>query len=352
MRLSMRTSHACFIAVLALLPAHARACATCGCTLSTDAAAGYSSQAGWRIDVDYSYIDQGQLRGGSGSASPEDVVDHPSDPTADGGEIEKDTINRYLNLGISYRPNADWGFTMVLPWLSRNHTTYGVQEQPFTTAEVAPDQISGVSLSGIGDAKLLASYQGFLPTHNFGVQFGMKLATGNYGGETDDGVFVGHPTRFQSGPLAGDALDTSLQAGTGSTDLIVGAYWYQAISQDFDAYLNGQYQAAVSERLDAPGADYRPGNQVTLSTGLRYEANPTWVPQLQLNLLRKSRDMGALADTADTAGTVVYLSPGMTVSLRKNLQAYGFVQLPAYSRLQGYQLFPRWTASMGISAGF
>ena len=156
----------------------------------------------------------------------------------------------------------------------------------------------------------------------------------------------------RSGPLAGDALDTSLQAGTGSTDAIVGAYWYQAISQDFDAYLNGQFQAAVAERLDTPGADYRPGNQVTVSAVLRYEANPAWVPQLQLNLLRKSRDMGAFADTNDTAGTVAYLSPGMTLSLRKNLQAYGFVQLPVYSRLQGYQLFPRWTASVGISAGF
>ncbi|HEY2345180.1 MAG TPA: transporter [Xanthomonadaceae bacterium] len=339
-------------ALVALLPAHALACATCGCTLSTDAAAGYSSQPGWRINIDYSYIDQDSLRHGDGSASPEQIVDRPADPTAGGGEIEKDTINRYLNLGIAYRPNADWAFSAVLPWVSRNHTTYGDQDAPFTPDEVAPDQLSGVNLSGLGDMKLLASWQGFLPTHNFGVQFGVKLPTGRYGGESDDGVFAGHPARFQSGPLAGDALDTSLQAGTGSTDLILGAYWYQAVSQDFDAYINGQFEAAVAEKLDRPGVDFRPGNQLTLSAGLRYEAHPDWVPQLQLNLLRKSRDQGALADTFDTAGTVAYLSPGITVSLRKNLQAYGFVQLPVYSRLQGYQLFPRWAASAGVSIGF
>jgi hypothetical protein len=28
--------------------------------------------------------------------------------------------------------------------------------------------------------------------------------------------------------------------------------------------------------------------------------------------------------------------------------AYGFVQLPAYSKLRGDQLFPRWTASAGL----
>ncbi len=48
-------------------------------------------------------------------------------------------------------------------------------------------------------------------------------------------------------------LDTSLQPGTGSTDLIVGAYYYQAISQDFDAFVNGQFQAAVATKLDQVG---------------------------------------------------------------------------------------------------
>jgi hypothetical protein len=32
-----------------------------------------------------------------------------------------------------------------------------------------------------------------------------------------------------------------------------------------------------------------------------------------------------------------------------NLHVYGFVQVPVYSNLYGYQLFPRWTASVGAS---
>jgi hypothetical protein len=32
-----------------------------------------------------------------------------------------------------------------------------------------------------------------------------------------------------------------------------------------------------------------------------------------------------------------------------NLQVYAFVQVPIYSRLQGYQVFPGWTGTVGVS---
>jgi hypothetical protein len=48
----------------------------------------------------------------------------------------------------------------------------------------------------------------------------------------------------------------------------------------------------------------------------------------------------------------VYLSPGVSVSVMHNLQVYGFVQVPLYSNLTGYQLFPHWTATIGASYAF
>ena len=343
------------IAALALvvgcLPMAVQACATCGCTLSTDAATGYTAESGWRINLDTTYIDQDELRTGGSRATPRQVVDQPSDSTLGGGEIEHGTTNRYLNLTAAYRFNAAWGVSLLLPYVSRAHDTYGVQLQPYAPTESAPDQLSHANVSSLGDIKLLASYQGFLPTHNLGLQFGVKLPTGNYGGETEDGDFVGTPVRFRDGPAAGSALDSSLQAGTGSTDLIVGAYYFQPISQDFDGFVNGQFQSAVAERMDASGANFRPGNLTTMSLGVRYEAHANWVPQLQLNLLHKSADQGALADRPDTAGNVAYLSPGVSVSLGQRLQAYAFVQVPVYSHLAGYQLFPGWTGTIGLSLG-
>jgi hypothetical protein len=182
----------------------------------------------------------------------------------------------------------------------------------------------------------------------------VKLPTGDYGGQNVvTGETVGrHPVSFSSGPYAGQTVDTSLQPGTGSTDIIVGAYYFQAVSQDFDAFANVRYQVAALESLDQVDANFRPGNTLTASVGLRYENSPDWTPQLQINYTHKSTDQVALADITDSAGDVVYLSPGLSVNLTRGLNVYGFVQIPVFSDLVGYQLFPRWTANAGVSYAF
>lgn len=315
------------VAVLLALPPRAYGCASCGCTLSADAAMGYSAMPGWRLSAEYDYIDQDQLRSGTRSVSG----------VPDGTELEHQTINQYVTAGLSYTPNASWNLTLLVPYVIRSHSTYGT----FDSTQPLPELSRSFS-SSIGDMKLIGSYQGFLPTNNLGVQLGVKLPTGQYGTAVD----------FYSGPKAGQPLDASLQPGTGSTDVIVGAYYYLAISQNFDAFINGQFQAAVKHRMDQPGNDYRPGNSTTVSFGLRYEGNARWVPQLQVNLLHKSPDTGALADVQNTAGIVAYVSPGLTAQLSAHLHAFAFVQLPVYSNLYGIQLFPRWTGSAGVTYAF
>ncbi len=337
-------------AALALLasPLAAQACATCGCSLSSDAAQGYFTTAGWRLSLQYDFINQNQLRYRYAPVAPVQVA-----AINDGGgdqEVERGTINRYLTAGISYSPNADWSITVQVPYVSRSHTTYGNAG----SADLTADQISGAHTTGLGDVRLIGAWQGFLPTHNLGVQFGVKLPTGRYGGQNvDSGAQVGRaPTYFSSGPNAGEALDTSLNAGTGSYDLILGAYYYQPISQDFDAFVNGQVQFTVAHALGRSGQDFRPGSSENLSFGIRYEHDPRWVPQLQINTVHKSPDQGALADNPDTAGTAVYLSPGLSVRVLRPLHVYAFVQRPVFSRLDGYQVFPRWTGSVGLSYAF
>jgi hypothetical protein len=341
-----------FTAALALAatPFVANACATCGCSLSSDAATGYSNEPGWRIDLQYSYIDQSQLRIGAHSLSEPQVARINDNGGAQ--EIEKDTTSRYITAGLTYSPDMDWNVNLQIPWVDRSHSTYGNA----TTDRLTPSGLSGSSFSQLGDVRLIGSYQGLLPTNNLGIQFGVKLPTGDYGGQNlATGAPVGrHPVYFSSGPNAasGQAVDTSLQPGTGSTDIIVGAYYFQAVSQDFDAFIDARYQIAALEALDQINANYRPGNLLTISTGLRYEHSPDYTPQLQINYTHKSTDQGALADITDSAGDVVYLSPGISFNLYQGLRAYGFVQLPIYSDLVGYQLFPRWTADAGISYSF
>jgi len=313
--------------VLGLLPQHSHACASCGCTLSSDAAMGYSALPGWRLSVEYDYIDQNQLRSGTQAVSG----------VSPGTELEHQTINQYVTTGLSYSPSSSWNLTVLVPYVIRSHSTYGTYDptQPLP-------ELSRSFSSSLGDMKLMGSYQGLLPTNNLGIQLGVKLPTGQYG----------TAVKFYSGPNAGSPLDASLQPGTGSTDVIIGAYYYAAISQNFDAFVNGQFQAAVKERMDQPGNDYRPGNATTVSIGLRYEGNPRFVPQLQMNVLHKSPDTGALADVQNTAGNVAYVSPGITAQLASRLHVFAFAQLPVYSNLYGNQLFPRWTASGGVTYAF
>lgn len=285
---------------------------------------GYSTEPGWRLSLEYDYIHQDQLRSGS----------HAISGVPNGFELEHDTFNRYLTAGVDYSPNADWNIDLRLPYVIRTHSTYGSYD---STAPQPP--LSYSRSSSLGDVKLIGSYQGILPMHNLGLQLGVKLPTGQYG--TD--------VHFSSGPAAGSPLDASLQPGTGSTDIIVGAYYYQAISQNFDFFANVQFQSAVRSKQDRPGNDYRPGNSTTVSFGVRYEENPKWVPQLQMNLLHKSLDQGALADIYSTAGYVAYLSPGLTAKVTGKLHVFAFAQFPVYSDLVGYQLFPRYTFSVGAS---
>lgn len=279
---------------------------------------------GWRVSLEYDYIHQDQLRSGTSAISG----------VPDGNELERETLNRYFTLGLDYNPNAEWNIDLRVPYVVRTHSTHG----EFDSGEpLSP--LSSSRSSSIGDVKLLGSYQGFLPTHNLGLQLGVKLPTGRYG--TD--------VTFKDGPMQGEPLDASLQPGTGSTDIIVGAYYYQPVSQDFDAFANAQFQSALKSNQDQRGNDFRPGNSIAVSFGLRYEAHPNWVPQLQMNLLHKSVDRGALADIYDTAGYVAYVSPGLTVKVARNLQAYAFAQFPVYSDLVGFQLFPRYSFSVGAS---
>ncbi len=316
-----------------LTPQISQACASCGCTLNSDAAAGFLPSTGWSFNAEYTTINQNELRRGRAAATAAEVVNNPTT-----GELEQYTKSQYLNMGITYGFNANWNVSLLVPYIMRDHGSFTDQTSaPFDFSQTMPSNLSTAHSSGMGDIKVIGRYQGFFPNHNAGVMFGLKLPTGTY-----------DKTQFSTGPSAGQPLDTSLQAGTGSTDLLLGAFYYQALSQNWDGFANVNTQFALAQRLNQPGNNFRPGNQSNLSLGLRYITQAIWTPQVQLNISHKSADQGALADDQDTAGTVFYLSPGVNVRMSDRLSGYAFVQVPVASQLQGYQLFPRWTATLGL----
>jgi hypothetical protein len=308
------------------------ACASCGCTLSSDwESQGLTTHPGLKIDLRYDYLNQNQLRSGTGTISS------VAASQINGGmqEVEKFTKNQYITLGLDYSSSPDWGGNVQIPYIMRRHSTLGTSSDGFSPQDDAYDS----NTQDLGDIKILGRYQGFSPQHNFGMLFGIKLPTGSHTktGTSTDPAAPGDPA----------PIDPGLQPGTGTTDAIIGAYYFDGLNKDWDYFGQISYQAALNSR-----DQYKPGNGFNLNLGLRYQGFSGLFPQLQLNARNVQHDTGDNADQVSTGGTLVYLSPGAVVPVGKQTSLYGFVQLPIYQDVRGVQLAPKYSASIGARFTF
>jgi len=307
-----------FVIVASVFAPAAMACSSCGCTLNTDLGnQGVAGGQGWRLDFRYDLVDQTQLRDGGSAASA---------PVPAAMEVEQRTRNAYYNLGIDYGFDRRWGIDVQVPWVDRFHTTYGAGDTQLSTSDYS---------HALSDVRVLGRYTGFSPDMSTGVLFGFKLPTG----ATD--------RRFDSGPDAGMALDRGLQPGTGTTDLLLGAYHFDNLSESVGWFSQMLYQHALSQHQG-----YAAGDSINLNIGLRYFLDYHLIPQLQLNLQQRARDAGIEADPVNTGGRVAYLSPGVSFALNSRLHGFFFVQFPVYQQVNGLQLAPTHVYSIGASYKF
>jgi len=321
--------------ILAGAPTAVFACASCGCTLSSDwQSQGFTTQTGWSLDLRYDYLNQDQLRRGTGTISGSAAAAIVNN--GDNQEVEKYTRNRYYTVGIDYSGSRDWGINLQVPYIERDHSTLGTNSDGYTPGPDGGQYDSRTS--SLGDIKLIGRYQGFSPQRNFGLLLGAKLPTGSHT-QTGTSSDPGNP-----GPVP---IDRGLQPGSGTTDVIVGAYYFSDLSQDWSYFVQSTYQSAV-DRAD----QYRPGDGFNVNLGLRYLGFDRVRPQLQLNGRHVEPDAGANADTVSTGGTLLYLSPGIVVPVDKQTSVYAFFQMPVYQDVKGVQLAPRYTVSLGVHRAF
>ncbi len=314
------------------------ACASCGCTLSSDwESQGFTTQTGWKLDLRYDYINQDQSRSGTGTISAAAASQTVNNGVSQ--EVEKYTRNHCYTAAIDYSGSANWGVNLQLPFIVRSHSTLGTMSDGSTHGFFgAGGGEYDSETSSLGDVKVVGRYQGFSPQHNFGVLLGVKLATGSH-----------KKTGTSTDPANSDAvpIDRGLQPGTGTTDAIVGAYYFDAFSKDWSHFAQATYQSALNSK-----DQYRPGDGFNLNLGLRYMGFDSVLPQLQLNARRVARDAGGNADAISTGGTLIYLSPGVVVPVGKQASLYGFLQVPVYQNVNGVQLTPRSTVSLGVHYTF
>lgn len=344
------------LAVALTLPSiGAFACASCGCSLNTDIGTqGMGMNGGWTVDVRYDSLNQNKLRSGTKSISQQAV--NAANPSA---EVENFTQNNYLTGSLDYNNGETWGLTAVVPFIMRTHSTFGAGDGSADGAANANNPSANGYLSqasGIGDMRLIGRYFGFAEQKDWGLQLGVKLPTGS------NSLIVTNNGGTPQG------VDPGLQLGTGSTDVILGAYrfGYLPQSENWGYFTNFQFQATVKP-TNVPvsiatlnsvsnggtgAASYRPGNAFNLNVGINFQGYELFVPTLQLNYVNKKVDSGTAADTLSTGGNLVYLTPGALYNVTDQTQVYANVQLPVYQNVNGYQVVPNYIASVGLRLRF
>ncbi len=267
------------------------------------------------MDLRTEYVRQDTLRAGTAKVEPAGEPD-----THD----EARTLNRNVLASFDYSWNEKWGTSVQMPWISRFHE------------HVFNDPVDGPTpeqwrFQRMGDIRVTGHYQFIgLPEHDHaaGVQFGLKLPTGS--------------TTLTN--VDGERAERTLQPGTGTTDLILGAYYHAPVGQGSSSWF---LQAMVVSPLNSK-EDFRPGVQATVSTGLNCALNNTASALLQFNLVHKARDRGAQAEPQDSGNHQAFVTPGISVAVSRDARVYGFVQIPVYQYVNGTQL----TANRAFVAGW
>jgi hypothetical protein len=307
----------------AFAPVSAFACASCGCTFTSDwLAQGLMTQPGQAITLRYDYVPQSRLQQGT-NAVPSSDLSLPSER-----EIERRTDNHYLTMAYDRQFASDWGLNIAIPVLWRPHRTVA-------EGTLAETRSNG---KGIGDLRLAARWQGLSkPGSVTGIQAGLTLPTGAF-----------HHS-FTSGPGKGELVDRGLQPGTGTYQAMFGAYHYRRLGSSVALVAQAQVHFALTSREAFRPGDYAEGSLSLQWLGL---GRGRIFAEIQLNARINKRDSGTAADRENSGGEQVYAAPGLTAKITPTLSAFTNVQVPLFQRVNGNQLVPQIIGSGGVQMRF
>jgi len=291
-------------------------CGSSSCPIDLHAL-GLSDNSRLVLDLSFQYIDQDRLRRARGDF-----------------EIEHDevrTINRLTTLQLTTRLAPRLQLSLTAPFVSRTHEHI--------------DRDSGESeqwrFSAFGD---IAAQIRYGATQSFWLSAGVKLPTG-----------ARHETNGD------EEAEVTIQPGSGSTDVIVGATYQwgivrnTSVSGPMGSAAQIPFFTSLTYRRNGRGThEYRRGDELQLSAGSEYPISPSLHVIGQINLRHTDKDdVGATIENPDlTGGTYVYVSPGLRLLAGGGASLYGYVQIPVVQRVNGVQLVSRVNLLVGIQKRF
>jgi hypothetical protein len=273
------------------LPSLAQACA-CGCAVfDVGTSSLLPSGPGGTVFLEYDFLDQTTNWSGGHSA-----------PGADNDD--KKIRSDFFVAGGQYMFNNDWGVMAEIPLTHRG----------FLTADSGtPEEFDHTSL---GDVRLMANYTGLSSDMSTGIIAGLKLPTG-------DSTYAN--------------FDSDVEIGSGSTDLLLGAYHTGALNPtgewNYYAQVMWQHELATQHR-------YTPGSELNSAFGVSWAG---WTvgdaqisPLFQIIASYRGRD-GGIGDPDNTGYARLLISPGIKADFG-TWSLYADVEHPVLQSVNGNQL--------------
>jgi hypothetical protein len=284
----------------------ARACA-CGCgVFDVGTSSMIPNMQGGMAFVEFDYQDQDQNWSNTGPA-----------PAADNGDKHLETF--FTTYGMQYMFNRKWGVQVEVPYDVRNFTT---------TGGATGNQLVSFKWGSFGDVRLEGLYTGFSDDMSSGLNFGVKLPTGNY---THNDAF--------------NDIDRDSELGSGSTDLLLGGFHRHRLAPGFTWFAQGLLDVPVLTQ-----DQYRPGVEFDGALGTYYKGwythGITITPLGQIIGSVRTSDIGdnasgGINDDPDAGRASGYqrilLSPGIDIKYRK-WDLYADAEFPVFQDFVGNQL--------------
>jgi hypothetical protein len=276
----------------AAVPRSIWACA-CGCGIfEIGTSSMFPTHPGGMIWTEYDYQDQNRNWAGSS-------------PSSAGNNSDQKILTNFFQIGAQYMFNRQWGIMGDLPYWDRY----------FKTAD-DNGNVGSFTHNAIGDIRIRGIYSGFSDDMSTGLTFGLKLPTGDYT----------YPN-----------FDPDVEIGSGSTDLLVGAYQFGQITHSrWDWFSNANTDLPVLH-----DSGYLPGSEIDAAAGVYYDG---WkigavkvAPLGQIVGSHRWSDSGTLADAPNSGYSRVLLAPGVEFDTAR-IRVYADVGFPVYQYTTGNQL--------------
>jgi hypothetical protein len=288
-------------------PAVAGACA-CGCgVFEVGTSSMFPTQTGGMLFVEEDYMSQDQNWSGTSSA--------PANANAD-----KRISTWFTTFGGEYLFNRSWGLMIEVPYWQRQFTTTLTSGSTGTYDHAA-----------VGDVRIKGIYTGLSANLSSGITLGLKLPSG-------DSTYP--------------HFDPDVEIGSGSTDLLLGAYHLDTLTADnrLSWFVNAQWQQPLAHK-----SSYRPGAELDAAGGIYYGAlshgTVRVTPIVQLEVSYRAHDGGAGGFPADTGYTRAYAAPGVELDAGE-WRVNADVGLPIYTNASGNQLMARAIFKLNVSYHF